>query len=194
MEKEVIPSNLIESPDRRMIYMMFAVSLAITIRVADPFLYFHGVLNESLLRAIPLPIGIMTFSLPIIAYYSLNIMERFFYVDLEKMEVRREELKLKKQKLTFMSRYRSSGRSTVWEITNRSTFGWTNAKLLIERTFDGVMETEKHQINRVAMMSRLSVTSKLEPKPGSQWRVMILAEEGNAIDYPERQASLDYEH
>jgi len=176
-----------------MIWVILFIGLASTLAISDPFSIFPSNFNHALLQAIPPRVGILILTLPIIAFFGLNVMEKCYFVELEKKDERLKDLKMREQTLLFLARYRSKGKTTVWEITNRSVFPWNNAKFFIERDIDGEKLTEKQQLKHIEPMKRITLTSKLAALPGAQWRVMILAEEGFLVDVPERLANLDFE-
>lgn len=186
------PKSFITKEDTKIVYRALLISVMCCITILDPFSCFHKALNTKILEAIPLEISIPMLFLPVFIYYGIISMERCYFRELIKQESRRLELFKKRQKIHFTARYREKKGGAYWELTNRSSFSWTNSKFFIERTYNGKIKTEKHQLDIVPTLKRISIDSKLESFPGSQWRIMVLSEEGHTIDFPERQEKLAY--
>ncbi|MFT4552886.1 MAG: hypothetical protein ACI9S8_001518 [Chlamydiales bacterium] len=187
------PESFVTSGDKVVIWVVLLLALTCTVGILNPFSYFSKFFNTALLQAIPLNVALVLFVIPIFMYYSIETMEKCYFRELLLQKGRRRELFKKKQKVTITARYREFNDDTKWELSNRSLFGWTNAKFLIERVHQGKMETEKHDLRDVPMMQRVSIVSKLTCFPGAKWRVMVLAEEGHCIEYPERQEVTEYQ-
>lgn len=180
------PLSFITFQDQRLVWHFFVLSLICILPVLNPFKESPWALNEAVLTAIPSQVSLfMLFSAPAI-YYAIINMERCYFWDLVKIEGRRLEQQRKKQKIHFTVRYQDFEKGSCWEITNRSSFSWSNAKLFVERAQGEEIYTEKHQLGNVPALRRMSINSDLNRGNNAQWRVMVLAEEGHTIDFPER--------
>lgn len=187
------PESFVTPGDKTLIWATLFLGFICTVGILNPFSYFTTFFNASILQAIPLKVSVVILVIPAFIYYSIETMEKCYFRELLLQKGRRRELFKKKQKVTITARYREIGEGTKWELSNRSMFGWSNAKFLIERVHQGIMKTEKHDLGPVERMQRVSIDSKLVCLPGSKWRVMVLSEEGHCIDYPERQETMEYQ-
>lgn len=184
------PLSFITLKDRRLVWQFFLLSLLCIVPILNPFKEYPWALNQRIFIAIPSQLSLfMPFIAPAI-YYGIIVMERCYFRELVKIEARQLEQLRKKQKIHFTARYRDFEEGSCWEITNRSSFSWNNAKLIIERTQGSSIDSEKHPLGNIPALRRISINSNLNRGVNSQWRVMILSEEGHTIDFPERYEKL----
>lgn len=187
------PESFVTPKDKVILWVSIFLAVAFTVGILNPFAYFTKTFNAALLQAVPLEVALVIFVIPIFMYFSIETMEKCYFRELLLQKGRQRELFKKKQKVTITARYREFNDDTKWELSNRSMFGWTNAKFLIEREHQGKIVTEKHDLGEIPRMQRVSIDSKLTCFPGSKWRVMVLSEEGHCIDFPERQETTEYQ-
>jgi hypothetical protein len=187
------PKNFVPAKDRKNAKITLMIALVCSLVLFDPFSIGPNSFNVMILQAIPLRVALLMFVVPFAIYLSILATEKVYYYEFVEREKRRGELKKKARKLIFTSRYRPREEKTIFDITNRSAFSWTNARIFVERRCDNEKLTEKHEMGDVEPLKRITLQTNLNCIPGSRWRVMVLTEEGYLIDFPERQSSLVFE-
>lgn len=94
------------------------------------------------------------------------------------------------RKILFRSRFRPlEGSGTQWEIRNANPYSWHNAKLLIERVDRDGKHTERVNLGQVNPNQTVSVEAELPIAPTARWRVMVICQEGQMVDFPSRWGS-----
>ncbi len=183
------PDEFVTKADKKLIQMTFVIAVACTLAIFNPVTGF----NAALIRAIPLQVSLLFFLIPVIIYLSIHTMEKNFSFQLALKDSHKKAIRKKTQKILFTCRYRERGDHTIWKLTNRSQFCWTNTKFFIEKSLDGNITTEKHDLGNMPEMTRTILESKMLPDDGAKWRAMVLTEEGHLVEYPDRQPGLDFE-
>ena len=177
------PDNFITSRDKILIFSSLGVVILCTVALSNPFT--SAILNAPLLKLIPPYLAVIMFLIPFAMYYGIHINQQVKFNDLL-IERQTEEKLRKKHKLLFHCRFTSDEKGTVWEITNANKFGWHNAKLFIERTFEGEKITRKLTIGDLPTEQKIRLEADLVDIECARWRVMVISKEGQSIDFPDR--------
>ncbi|MDF2550658.1 MAG: hypothetical protein K0S07_1725 [Chlamydiales bacterium] len=128
---------------------------------------------------------LLALALPYALYHYLVLSRFFIKTECEKHYIS-EKRKLQVLRILFRSRYRRSDSQTFWEVKNANRFGWTHAKLLVEREHEGVRKCEKHHIGELGSGKSFTFFSNLEDKECAKWRIMVITAENRSLDFPDR--------
>ena len=152
-----------------------------------------GFINQSLMDAITLPVGIIMLVVPLLMYFGIHVNQQHKFDDLVR-ERNRRQATTAVTKLLYRSRFRGDESGTQWEITNANNFPWNGAKMLIERTFDGERLTEKVDLGAVPTGSTVTVEANLVDIETARWRIMVISKEGQLVDFPDhwREEALSF--
>lgn len=163
-----------------------ATTLLIGLLCAIPLtLPFYPVEINSLLRSsIPLPIAQFFILLPFIMKAGLSLTDKQHSI--EKAEFIAKLRAKHRGRLCFSSHFSSHEYGTEWSICNQSSFAWTKAFLLIERSYGGLKESDKIPLKPLKMGEKCRVSSHIVDIRSAKWRVMVVSKEGQSLDFPER--------
>ena len=109
----------------------------------------------------------------------------------EHADQRRNSKQAEASRIRFKCFYRPNLEGTDWMITNRNNFPWHHAKLIIERTANGQLSTEKFDLGELPPLGRVTVQASLTEDTQVRWRVMIITQDGKRADLPTRWQQCD---
>ncbi|SCC90619.1 hypothetical protein SCG7086_BU_00030 [Chlamydiales bacterium SCGC AG-110-P3] len=177
------PENFVSPNDKRLIVVSLFVASACVFGISSPL--GTGLINQSIMDAITLPVGIIMLGISILMYFGIHVNQQHKFDELVRERNRRMS-SIAIKKLLYRCRFRSDEDGTQWEMTNANNFNWSKAKMLVERTHDGESITEKIDLGPVPMGTTVTVKAQLVDIELARWRVMVVSKEGQLVDFPDR--------
>ena len=175
-------SVFIKKRDKLITLSTLATALTCSVSIALPGV---GLLNETMLQAIPNNVAMMMLLLPLAIYCALWTQQEVKLNDYIKEKIEKEQ-GLARRQLVARIQFKNTHRGTSWEIRNMNPFPWTRTKLLIERDFNGEVECEKYQLDHIKNGEKLVVNSHLHNEETAHWRVMLITDQGRVVEFPDR--------
>lgn len=188
-EKRSFPLLAIKPPSRfvqrrELISVIVAGVVVLLSSIAIPSWTSSMPLNGVMLQILSPALVPLLFLVPLAMYFAYytqsqvryNDMIKKYYNDLEAQTERR---------IIFRSKMKPCEGGSQWEVRNGNSFVWTGVKLLIERTAHGEVFCEQHQVGVLGARERVLIQSDLEHIEFCQWRVMVITQQGEHIDFPD---------
>lgn len=189
MSKPVRPKDFVPAEDRltvRITALLAIITLlaVFTAQEGSPLLY--------LAKIIPLPVALVALILPFAMYRGIHLGQEFIFRS-QRLEEQRRNQCPNKGRLLLRARFKPADSGTTWEILNANNFGWTAARLLIERQHNGAQSTQKIELGDLESHRKREITCQLEDQVGARWRILAISREGQMVDFPDRWDDRDYQ-
>lgn len=178
------PETFLRPNDHRMVRVSLAIALAFLITIpALPYSYLP--LNFWLQEVIPLPVALLFLVAPFAMYAAISVNQQVKFNDYVKRRNREAETKTY-GKVLFLAQMRGNAEGgTEWRVRNANGFDWTNCRLMLELRQGADTDTETHELGTVKGQAEVRIQSKLPMSDQTQWRVMVITDQGRLIDFPD---------